>query len=335
MSFFSRPNLDDIQFKQTTGSTLSLSGLTRIRTVSGLTLSDGAGGDVLISASGASTATTQGYVLTYMDGLISLQPSSASGGTFQFDTDRYTTRSGVPSVCVGGECSVNNFLETYFFPAVGPSSSISVASGGVSREFGDCGVGNLSYSATRETNQICLVAVDTTADGSYNELPVTTCIAGDCSGTFSYSYPFTCATPATGTSQTSVTFKVCVQDSATCTSTNTASITWRNNVFAFKSTTLYTDDSITTVFTGGNLATSKAKSISNSVFNNQFFYYAYPASFGTPIFTVNGLPNNAWGNSSTGTLFKVNYTNSNGYLNQYYVARSDSRITGTYNINIS
>ena len=86
MTFFSRPVLEELQFKQTTGTTLSLSGLTKIRTSSGLTLSDGVGGDVLITASGASSATTEGYVLTYMNGLISLQPSSSTGGTFQFDT---------------------------------------------------------------------------------------------------------------------------------------------------------------------------------------------------------------------------------------------------------
>lgn len=337
MTFFSRPNLSDIEFKQTTDSVLTLSGQTRFRSWSGLTLNDGTGegGDVIVSLSGASSATTEGYVLTYMNGLVSLQPSSASGGTFQFDTHRATTRSGIPPVCVGGECSVNNFIEGYFFPAVGPNSSISVVSGGVSREFGDVSVGNLNYSATKETNPICLVALNTNADGTYNCFPVTAEIPGDSSGTEAYSYPFGCATPATGTSQTSVSFSVCVQDTGSCTSVSNASITWRNKKFSFKSSTLYSDDSITAALSGGELSTSKSKSLSNESFSNQFYYYVYPSSFGTPSFIVNGLPNNAWGNSGVGTLYKINYTNPNGYVNQYYVARSDSRITGTYNINIS
>ena len=61
----------------------------------------------------------------------------------------------------------------------------------------------------------------------------------------------------------------------------------------------------------------------------------YPSSFGTPNFTVNGQPNNGWGNAGAGTLYKFDYTNTYGYKNQYYVARSDNRISGTYNIVIS
>lgn len=337
MPFFSRPNLDDLQFKQTPNTVLSLSGQTRIRTWSGLTLSDGAGGDILVTASGASSATTEGYVLTYLNGSISLQPSSASGGTFTFDTDRATTRSGIPSVNVGGACTVNNFLEGYFFPAVGPSSSLSIASGGASREFGDSAVGNLCYRAERETNQICFVAVDDDADGSFDNIIVSGPIAGDCCGTVSYTYPGTCPIPPTGTSQTSVSYSVCVESTAVPTevSTSSANITWRNKRFTLKSSTLYTDGTISAALSGGELSTSIGKTLSNQVFNNEFFYYVYPSSFGTPNFTVNGLPNNAWGNAGTGTLFKISYTNAQSYVNEYYVARSDSRITGTYNIVIS
>lgn len=333
MAFFSRPNLDDIQFKQTPDSTLSLSGQTRYRTWSGLTLSDGAGGDIIVTASGASSATTEGYVLTYMNGLISLQPSSASGGTFQFDTHRETTRSGVPSVCVGGDCTVTNFLEGYFFPAVDPNATLSLSSS--NREFGDDSVGNLSYSGIRNTNQICLIALDKNADGSYETFPVSSAIPGDCSGTVSYTYSLSCATPPSGTSQTSVSFKNCVEDVCGKCEIANASITWRNRKFIVKSSVLYSDDSITAALSGGQLSTSIAENISNESFNNQFFYYVYPSSFGTPSFTVNGLPNNAWGNPTTGTLFTISYINTYGYTNQYYVARSDSRITGNYNINIS
>ena len=334
MAFFSRPNLEDLQFKQIPGSILSLSGMTRIKTWSGLTLSDGAGGDVLITLSGASSANTEGFSLVYTSGCVSLRNVSG-GSASSFDTDRYTTRAGVPSVCVGGPDTVNNFLEGYFFPAVGPSSSISVVSGGASRQFGDAGYGNLNYSATRETNQICLVAVSNNGVGTYTLFPVTTPIAGDYASGTTYTYPGTCPIPPTGTSQTSVSYSVCVQDTSTCTSVSSASITWRNQRFSFKSTTLYTDGSISAALSGGELSTTKNKILSNQSFSNQFFYYVYPTSFGTPVFTVNGLPNNAWGNAGTGTLYMFNYTNTNGYVNQYYVARSDNRISGTYNIVIS
>jgi hypothetical protein len=44
-----------------------------------------------------------------------------------------------------------------------------------------------------------------------------------------------------------------------------------------------------------------------------------------------GVPND----DGSGTLFKISYTNAQSYVNEYYVARSDSKITGTYNIVIS
>ncbi len=333
MSFFSRPNLEDLQFKQTEGSILSLSGQTRIKTWTGLTLTDGAGGDVIITASGASSATTEGYVLTYMDGSISLKPSSASGGTYTFDTDRATTRSGIPSVCVGGECTINNFIETYFFPAVGVTSSLSIATGGATREFGDSTTGLLCYNANRETNPICLVEIWTNPNDSISSVLVSNCIAGSTGGTVSYtlSSNYNC----TGIASASDTYCLHVEDSAGCSSTSTASITWRNKTFSFKSSTLYSDSTVCSAFPAGTLSSSIAKTLSNESFSNQFYYYAYPAIFGTPTFTVNGLPNNAWGSSSAGTLFSFNYTNSNGYTIPYYVARSDNRITGNYNINIS
>lgn len=334
MTFFSRPNLSDIEFKQTDDSVLSLSGLTKIKNVSGLTLSNGQGDDVLINISGASSGTSENHVLTYTNGEITLKPSSSSGGTTDFNTDRITTRSGIPEVCVGGDCTINNFLEEYFFPAVGPTSSLSIATGGDNREFGDTSVGNLSYSATRETHEICLIEIDDDADGTYNNIIVSTPISVSCSGTIPYTYPFNCAN-VTGSTSTSVSFGVNVETVCGESDSSSTSITWKNKKFTFKSSTLYTDDSIETLLTSGELSTSKSKTLNNESFNNQFFYYVYPEIFGIPTFKVNGLQNNAWGSESNNTLYKFNYTNSQNYTTRYIVARSDNRITGTFNIEIS
>ena len=338
MTFFARPNLSDLQFKQEIDSSLSLSGITKIRNWSGLTITDGIGGDVIITASGASAINTEGHVLTYMDGLISLKPSSTSGGTFQFDTHRETTREGVPPITVGGECTVNNFIEGYFFPAVAPSSALSIVGNVLSREFGDSYHGQLCYEALKNSNEICLIALSWQGENVYACPYVTTIpISGDCSGiyTCSYTYPATCSIPATGTSITSVSYSVCVEDVTALASVSSKTITWRNNKFIMKSSTLYTDDSIVGALTGGVLSSSILLDLSKENFSNEFFYYVYPSSFGEPSFIVNNLPNNGWGNISNNTLFKFNYTNPNGYINQYYVARSDNRITGEFNINIT
>lgn len=331
MPFFSRPDLSDLQFKQLPESELTLSGTTYFVKPGGIQVTDGSGNTVPIIATGA----TSGHVLTFLDGQIKLAPAGASTDIL-FNSCREVTRSGVPNINVSGG-TVNEFLERYFFPAVGPSSSLSIASGGASREFGDTSVGNLSYSGVRETNQICLIALNDDSLPGYDTFPVTTPIAGNCSGTQPYTYSFGCATPPTGTSQTSVSFCVCVEDTTGCASVCSASITWRNKRFSFKSSSLLNASTIVNTMTGatsGELSTSIAKTLTQS-FSNEFYYYAYPTSFGVPSFTVNGLPNNAWGNLATGTLFKFNFTNSQGYTNQYYAARSDSRITGSFNIAIS
>ena len=75
MSFFSRPNLDDIQFKQLTGTTLTLSGTTNFV---GTLMSKG----TEIDASTGYTGVTIGNVLTLdTDGIIKLKPASSSGSS--------------------------------------------------------------------------------------------------------------------------------------------------------------------------------------------------------------------------------------------------------------
>jgi len=78
MTFFARPNLEDLQFRQISGSTLTLSGTTRIATPSGLTVTDGVGGYRPIVGVGGNTYD----VLTLMpDGSIRLAEPTASGAT--------------------------------------------------------------------------------------------------------------------------------------------------------------------------------------------------------------------------------------------------------------
>ena len=127
MPFFARPDLSDEQFKQLVGSELTLSGQTRIATTSGLTLSDGAGGYVQITADGAASGVTTGYVLTYDDSgaepIIKLMESAASGGSAVYTCSSPTT------VCVGGlpegspiyGSGVTTILECILVPTVNPS----------------------------------------------------------------------------------------------------------------------------------------------------------------------------------------------------------------------
>jgi hypothetical protein len=127
MSFFSRPNLDNLQFKQTTDAVLGLSGQTQILTASGLTLYSGVG-NIPINAVGA----VVGNVMTFDGNVIRLMPST-SGGTGLYSGASPTT------ITVGGLISgssitalpISDILERILVPTlyptfVAPSSSFDV-----------------------------------------------------------------------------------------------------------------------------------------------------------------------------------------------------------------
>jgi hypothetical protein len=333
MTFFARPDLSDIQFKQLNNSTLTLSGTTRIAKEDGLQILGDGGLFIPLVLTGAS----DGYVLTFRNGVMHLEESAASGDTY-FDSQRNTTRSGIPVVNASGT-TVNEFLEAYFFPAVPPTSSLSVPT--PTREFGDDTSGNLTWSVTKGTNDISLIEIDNNGDGTYN-IPINT---GLTSGTQAYNIlpDYETYNPASPILQTQRTFRLRAGTLQSETTTSTTTLTWRNRRFYFRNNTQYTDSDKSALETivyglGGNqaaLSTTRNITINNLAFNNEFFYYMYPKLFGLPIFTVNNLLNNAWGNLSIGTLFEISFTNSKGYTIDYYVARSDSRITGTFNISVT
>ena len=144
MPFFSRPNLENEQFKQLSGSTLTLNGQTQIATTSGLTLTDGAGTNVLITASGASSS-TNGYVLTYCDTtkVISLAQSSASGGSTIYNGASPTTCSvgGLNSSTAIACCQLSCIIQMIVAPVISPSlippsSSLSLSPATTTFEIG-------------------------------------------------------------------------------------------------------------------------------------------------------------------------------------------------------
>jgi len=333
MSFFSRPNLDNVQFVQLEGTILALSGQTQIASWSGLTLTDGANGSVIITASGSSSGTT-GYILTQdHDGIVKLMPSPISGMSRYYGASPTTCSLGgiVAGTSISG-CTYDYIIEKLLVPSVSLTTSISIATpvSSTIRQFGDYDYGNLCWCVVKNTNPIENISLSTNGSGTYNCVLISGgSINATTGGTVSYTYP----TPAPTSACTchSVGYNICAISTENEISTSNAAIAWMNNKYYFSNSTLYNSSAIGVVLsaTTGTLSTSKTLNLSQTL-NNQFFYYAYPKTLGTPSFSVNGLPNNAWGNSTTGTLFTITYVNTDGFSNQYYVARSDSRITGTF-----
>jgi hypothetical protein len=120
MSFFARPNLDNTQFKQLKGGEpLTLSGQTQIATITGLTLTDGSGNNIPITASGASNNFD---VLTYCNGSISLKTPTASGGTGIYNGASPTTCS-VGGLSAGTSVygsGITTILECIIAPTINP-----------------------------------------------------------------------------------------------------------------------------------------------------------------------------------------------------------------------
>lgn len=331
MTFFARPILDDVQFKQLSGSTLTLFGETRIATASGLTLIGQSGNYIPINLT---TGNTNYNVLTYCNGQITLLPQSGGGsGVYSGASPTTCTVGGLSSGSAIAGCLISTILENILVPPIPLSTSLSIATGGASRQFGDYGVGNLCWNAVKNTNLITCISISRCGNGVYQSLYSGAGI-GTTGGTTGYTFAVPVTT--TGTTSASVSFGLSGKTTANETSVSNANITWENKKFYFGNNTLYNSSAIGVVLsaTTGQLSTDKSLNV-NQTLNNQFFYYAYPKIFGVPSFTVNGLPNNAWGNPLTGTLFTITFVNTNGYSNQYYVARSDNKITGTFSIIVS
>jgi len=346
MPFFSRPNIDNIQFKQLSGSTLTMSGQTQIATPMGFQLYSGttSGGTnqyIPVIATGG----TNYDILTYRNGQILLLPQTGGGsGVYSGASPTTCTVGGLYSGTTIAGCSISTILEEILVPAISLTTSLSVATGfgggSVSpscRQFGDYSIGNLCWNVVKKTNLICAISASTLGNGVYNCNLLTGSPIGSTGGTVPYTYSYSCTIPPTGITSTSIGYNLFAKSCDGCSSASNANIIWQNMKFNFTNGTLYNcSNCINTILsaTTGTLSATKALTISQ-LLNNEFFYYAYPKVLGTPSFTINGLPNNAWGNQSIGTLFTITFINTNGYSNQYYVARSDNKITGTYNIIIT
>jgi len=119
MTFFSRPNLDDTQFKQLSGSTLTLEGAVQIASVTGLTIVDDYGTFIPIIVTGA----TNNDVLTYNSATcqITLQPSSGGGsGVYSGASPTTCTVGGLVSGSNIFNQPISTILQSILVPTVAP-----------------------------------------------------------------------------------------------------------------------------------------------------------------------------------------------------------------------
>ena len=121
MGFFARPNLDNIQFKQLSGTTLTLSGQTKILNLNGLSIANGSGNTIIINAKGA----VDGNVMTYNAGTneisLSLPSSGASTGIYICASPTTCTVGGLPAGSPISGCTIAKILEKILVPTINPT----------------------------------------------------------------------------------------------------------------------------------------------------------------------------------------------------------------------
>lgn len=319
MPFFTRPDLSDIQFKQMSGSTLTMSGATDFI---GQLKSKGVEIDATIV--GAPSGVT-GHVLTYLDGKIKLAPSGSGTSDSSFDSVRTTTRVGIPAVNVGGS-TVKQFLEGYFFPSVPPTLAIS---GGVTRYFGNNAPFVLNWTVTRRTLPITSITVHgiSVAPGFFVGLPQ--------NGSLTSGTTATIATPNTNQTYTLNTMTASENVNATTTMTFSHKRYFYGDNQNLLDNMLFTDAGRSTNVNlndvGGKseFATSRVKSTFSITLSNQYFYYVYPTSFGAASFTINGLLNNDF------SFTDFSFTNPFGFVTSFRMYRSNNLLNGTFNIAVA
>lgn len=130
----------------------------------------------------------------------------------------------------------------------------------------------------------------------------------------------------TGPFTTTRTWTLSATDGTTPVSGNTTLSFLNKRYWGTNSLTSLTDGQI--IALNKELSSSRVQSRSLSP-SAAYIYFAWPTSFGTPTFTVNGLLNTAW------TLVTRAFVNASGFSSSYDIYRSNNLLTGTFVVVVS
>ena len=209
-----------------------------------------------------------------------------------FDSNRYTSRSGLPEVLVGSN-NLNDFINTYFFPDRNPILNLYTDTTSTYREIGDSSNLTFTYSIVKKTYGISSI----TLNGD-NIIPDTS-IANDSSlynTNFTSTYSYT--TPTAGT------YTNTIVDSKGNTVTKNIVVTYNKSIYSgLISGTAPSIDTNTIINNFIDYKITKTYSytltnLSNYVsITGSYFFVAIPTDIAlnnVPKFNVNGFYDNDW-----------------------------------------
>jgi hypothetical protein len=236
--------------------------------------------------------------------------SISNSGSSDFDGNRPILREDLTTTgeIIGGT-TVSEFLENYFFPALSPLAALSIV-GDYILEYGLSGAAlnrTLNWTATKRTNNITSINVAGVAQSPTGETQ---------SG----------AQAITLTANQTNAFSMLVSDGNLSDSVS-RSFYFRHGYYwgAMASTANITDAEIMAltgagVGTGKILDTNRQKTFNGINGAGNYLVFAFPQSWGTPSFKVNGLSSTAFTKVRNDA-----FVNQNGYSEPYQVWVSNTQ----------
>lgn len=233
-------------------------------------------------------------------------------GNLTFDGNRIITRSGSFLGITPGGDNVVDFLNNLLYPTTSPTATINVSGYGTSKEFASAGTDAITanWSITRPAS--CLAISSVVVRGK-----TITPTPAPAEGA---SVSSTLDTTITKNTNTTFTITVTSADAKTGTANTTVTWYWKRYWGAFVSAVAPTDPSFSIsnaeilALTSNELSTTYVKSFGTVNTSGNYFIYAFPSSWGTPKFFINGFETafikvkSAW-----------SFTNASGGVSNYDV----------------
>jgi hypothetical protein len=236
--------------------------------------------------------------------------ASQSASASSFYVNSTPTPVTIGGIAAGSTFSVPQTMQQMFdkllYPYISPACSIS---GGGSREFGSGISVALSWSVTRHTNPITSLIVNSvvkvpTGNNQSSLVPDV----------------------ALSVQNVNTTFSMTAGDGVSVASSSTT-VSWFNARYWGVSATFGPITSPTIlalngagVGSGKELASSRVQTRNGINGGGEYLVFAWPTSFGTPAFVINGLPNTAFTKVDSGYSF----VNAYGYTTAYDVWMSNT-----------
>jgi len=245
---------------------------------------------------------------------VASQSASASTTYTNASPTPYTI-GGIPAGSTFTAKTMTEMWDALLYPYIAPVASLS---GGNTREFGSPNAVTLSWSATKGSKNVTAITVCIGRPDQESITLTTINSTGNQSSTKS----------STSTQNTNTTFFMTVTDIPNGSSTVSAqtTVSWSSAVYWGKTPTFALPSMSIVgsqpawadgagVGSGKNLSGSRAANYSGINGAGQYLVFAWPSSYGTPAFTINGLPNTAF--TKIGTA--VSHTNMYSYPTNYDV----------------